>query len=66
MRDLWLDVEVKVMSGQSYTIDGRSLTRVNVGEIRASINYWQKIIRKIKRKKKGKGTARISYAVPVD
>ena len=66
MRDAWLEAEKKVTSGQSYSIGDRSLTRANLTEIRNSINYWEKRIRKIKRSKKGKGSARITYAIPMD
>ena len=37
---LWLEADAKVASGQSYTIAGRSLSRVDAGAITEKINYW--------------------------
>ena len=36
----WLAADETVATGQSYTINGRSLTRANAGEIRENIDYW--------------------------
>lgn len=36
----YLAAETKVLSGQSYTIGGRQLTRANLSEIREGIDYW--------------------------
>lgn len=33
--------EEAVLSGQSYTLGGRSLTRANLAEIRAGIQMWE-------------------------
>jgi len=38
---MWLEAEEAVATGQSYTIGRRSLTRVNLAEIRRSIEYWE-------------------------
>ena len=38
---MWLEAEEAVATGQSYTIGRRSLTRVNLAEIRKSIEYWE-------------------------
>jgi len=37
---LWLAADTAVAAGQSYEINGRSLTRVNAREIRENIEYW--------------------------
>lgn len=37
----WLDAELAVSSGQSYSIGTRSLTRANLSEIRKQIIYWE-------------------------
>ncbi|MBG9548396.1 DUF6148 family protein [Cytobacillus firmus] len=37
----WLDAELAVSSGQSYSIGSRSLTRASLPEIRKQINYWR-------------------------
>lgn len=38
---LYLEAEAKVLSGQSYTVGGRSLTRAQLSEIRDGISYWR-------------------------
>lgn len=43
---LWLDAENAVALSQSYTIEGRSLTRANLSEIRQMIEYWGNIVDK--------------------
>ena len=40
--DAWLDAELAVSTGQSYSIGSRSLTRANLAEIRKQIDYWEK------------------------
>lgn len=37
---LWLAAEAAVATGQSYTIDDRSLTRASLKQIREQIEYW--------------------------
>lgn len=39
--NLWLDADAKTARGQSYSIDGRTLTRADAAAITAKINYWQ-------------------------
>lgn len=62
----WLEAETKVMSGQSYMIGGKSVMKADLARIRESIIYWSKVVKQLKRKKKGKGTIRISRVVPMD
>ncbi len=38
--DAWLAADKAVSTGQSYTIDGMTLTRVDSEKIRESISYW--------------------------
>lgn len=40
---LYITAEKAVLNGQSYTINGRSLTRANLKEIREGREYWQGI-----------------------
>lgn len=35
------EAEEKVLTGQSYTLGGRSLTRANLAEIRAGMTLWE-------------------------
>lgn len=58
---LWLDAERAVTTGQSYSIAGRSLTRVNLAEIRDSIKYWEARLAKLESGRKG---MRVVRAVP--
>lgn len=66
MLDDWIEAERKHMSGQSYTIGGKSVTKASLSDIRQSIQYWAKVVKQLKRKKKGKGSARISRVVLMD
>lgn len=42
----WLDAELSVTTGQSYSIGSRSLTRANLSEIRKQIDYWKNEVAK--------------------
>lgn len=39
--EAWLEAELIVTQGQSYTIGKRVLTRADLGEIRKTIDYWE-------------------------
>lgn len=36
----YLDAETKIMAGQSISMNGRSLSRANLGEIQKGIEVW--------------------------
>jgi hypothetical protein len=55
--NLWIAASAAVAAGQSYSIAGRSLTRVNAGEIREMIDYWET---KLARSMRG-GGPRVRY-----
>ena len=40
--DAWIAADLAVTKGQSYTMNGRSLTLANVKEIREQIQYWER------------------------
>ena len=40
--DAWVATDLTVAKGQSYTMNGRSLTMANVQEIREQILYWER------------------------
>lgn len=40
--DAWLAADLAVARGQSYSMNGRSLTLVNSREIREQIQYWER------------------------
>lgn len=43
----YLTAESKVLAKQSYSIDGRSLTYANLSEIRAGINHWDSVCKRL-------------------
>lgn len=55
----WLAADDAIAAGQSYSIGGRSLTRVNAAEIRNNIEFWE---RKVIRLSNGTGGIRCRYA----
>jgi len=66
MRDGWLEAEKAVMAGQSYSIDGKTVTKANLSDIRNSVKHWESQISLLRRKAKGKGRARLTNVVPMD
>ena len=40
--DAWIAADLAVAKGQSYSMNGRSLTMANVKEIREQIQYWER------------------------
>jgi len=46
---LWLTAEEKVVKNQSYNINGVSVTRANLREIRETIDYWDKKVQRLSR-----------------
>lgn len=65
MLKLWIDAEKAVTSGQSYSIAGRSLTRVNMKEIREAQQYWQGEVYKLQHNLSVRG-ARVLRVIPRD
>ena len=66
MLDAWLEAELQITAGQSYSIDGKTVTKANLSEVRNSVKYWERQVTLLKRKKKGKGRVRVSNVVPMD
>ena len=64
--DKWLEAELAVTNGQSYSIDGRSLTRASLSEIRNQINYWKSELSKAENIAKNRGKNRVFRVVPRD
>lgn len=50
----YLAAESKVVSRQSYTIDGRTLTLANLSEIRSGINFWDSKVKELTIKASGR------------
>ncbi len=53
---LWLKAEKKVaISGKSYKIGMRTLTRADLGDIMTQIKYWERKVSDLESGKKGGG-----------
>lgn len=58
----WIEADAAVSKGQSYSIAGRSLSRVNAEEIRAQIDYWSRIEAQLLRVANGKSRVSVQLA----
>ncbi len=45
--DKWIAADGAISKGQSYSVDGLSLTRVDASMITEKINFWQKKVNEI-------------------
>ncbi len=45
--DVWLKADTAISKGQSYSVDGLSLSRVDASMITQKLNFWQKKINEI-------------------
>ncbi len=45
----WMAADTKVSSGQSYDIDGRSLSRADARVIKENIEFWDAKVQKLSR-----------------
>ncbi len=61
--DTLLEALDVVLTGQSYTIGSRSLTRANLSAIQEAIEYWSDIVNKCET---GCGGIRVQRAIPQD
>lgn len=60
--DEYLAAETKVLAGQAYTIGGRSMTRADLGEIRAGVDVWNTRVINLSRIASGRSRARTIVA----
>lgn len=60
--EAWLNAELAVSTGQSYSLGTRQLTRANLSEIRRQITFWRNEISALS----GKGRIRTQRFVPRD
>lgn len=51
----YLTAESKVLGGQSYQFQGRTLTRASLAEIRAGIETWDRRVKELSAKASGRG-----------
>lgn len=54
----YLDAELAVLSGQSYSIAGRSLTRANLADIQNGVKTWSSKVQELQNSVGGRGRAR--------
>lgn len=59
MLDGWLAVELKIMSGQSYSIPEASVTHVDARTVQQRIAYWQRVVNDLTATNSG---ARVAYS----
>ena len=45
--DNWIKADAAIQKGQSYSIDGLSLSRTDGDQITAKINYWQRKVNEL-------------------
>ncbi|KNF08545.1 hypothetical protein CLPU_6c00310 [Gottschalkia purinilytica] len=66
--EAWLNAELAVTTGQSYSIGSRQLTRANISEIRKQIDYWENRLKALELQDQGKKTSkrRIVGIIPRD
>lgn len=64
--EAWLEAEMAVTTGQSYTIGSRAMTRANLTEIRNAIEYWNGKVIALENLKKNKGRNQVRRVVPRD
>lgn len=64
--DAWLEAEMAVTTGQSYTIGSRELERADLEEIRKTIDYWNNKVATLENVAKSKGRNKVRRIVPRD
>ena len=55
--DTYLAAETAVLSGQSYEIAGRRLTRANLAEIQKGVELWNQRVQLLSRRAGGRSVA---------
>jgi len=64
--DAWLEAELTIINGQSYTIGNKTLNRANLYHVRENIKYWQNQVELAKKIKNSNGKNRVIRVVPRD
>ncbi|MER1986587.1 MAG: DUF6148 family protein [Solibacillus sp.] len=63
---IWLDAEAAIATGQGYSIENRSLTRANLGQVKEQIKFWQGELAKAQAVANNRGRRRTMRIVPRD
>ena len=56
--DSWMAASMAVATNQSYSIAGRSLTRVNASEILNQIKHWNNLVKMLSASNSGRSRTR--------
>ena len=64
--NIWLEAEEAVATGQSYQIGTRMLTRADLKQIRAEMEYWAAKLTEAEAAEKTGGRNRLYHFVPRD
>lgn len=62
----WLEAELKVSQGQSYTIGSRTLTRAHISEVRKTLDYWRRKVQEAEMIESGRSVSRVRRFIPRD
>lgn len=62
----YLEAERAILTGQSYTIEGLTLTRANLSVVRKTIDDLALAIRLLEVKESGRKRSRVRVVIPLD
>lgn len=62
----YYEAELKVLSGQSYRMGNRTLTRANLGEIQQAIENLENLVAELEAQVAGKGRRKVFGIIPRD
>lgn len=62
----YYEAELAVLSGQSYSIGSRTLTRANLKDIKDTIQYLEKLVDELESAAAGKGRRKVFGIIPRD
>lgn len=63
---LWLEAEAAIATGQRYQIEGRSLTRADLYDVRKELEYWAGKLAEAENEERNGGYIRAFHIVPRD
>ncbi len=63
---LWTDAEAAIATGQRYQIEGRSLTRADLYDVRKEMEYWAGKLAEAENEEQCGGHIRAYHFVPRD
>ena len=56
---IWLDAEEKIASGQSISLDGRTLTRADLADVGKRIDFWDQRCKRLAGRSGRSGIVRV-------